>query len=129
MSPQHEDVPSCWRPGQLELGHLEEERVRVLARTDELKSRLLELEQQLQESKQEVGRRSRAPAAPAPPTGARGWGAQLCLPQAEMERALLQGERQAELEQMEAETDVIAQLQHKLDELESAIQREKDKVG
>lgn len=48
--------------------------------------------------------------------------------QAEMERALLQGERQAELEQIEAETDVITQLQHKLDELESAIQREKDKV-
>lgn len=46
-----------------------------------------------------------------------------------MERALLQGERQAELDQMEAETDIIAQLQHKLDELESAIQREKDKVG
>lgn len=45
-----------------------------------------------------------------------------------MERALLQGERQAELDQMEAESDIIAQLQHKLDELESAIQREKDKV-
>lgn len=48
--------------------------------------------------------------------------------QAEMERALLQGERQAELDQIEAEADIIAQLQHKLDELESAIQREKDKV-
>lgn len=48
--------------------------------------------------------------------------------QAEMERALLQGERQAELDQIEAETDIITQLQHKLDELESAIQREKDKV-
>lgn len=45
-----------------------------------------------------------------------------------MERALLQGERQAERDQMGAETDIIAQLQHKLDELESAIQREKDKV-
>lgn len=45
-----------------------------------------------------------------------------------MERALLQGERQAELDQIEAETDIVAQLQHKLDELESAIQREKDKV-
>lgn len=45
-----------------------------------------------------------------------------------MERALLQGERQAELDQIEAETDIISQLQHKLDELESAIQREKDKV-
>lgn len=45
-----------------------------------------------------------------------------------MERALLQGERQAELDQIEAETDIITQLQHKLDELENAIQREKDKV-
>lgn len=51
------------------------------------------------------------------------------LPQAEMERALLQGERQAELDQIEAETDIITQLQRKLDELESAIQREKEKVG
>uniref|UniRef100_UPI0037E890BD pleckstrin homology-like domain family B member 1 isoform X2 n=1 Tax=Semicossyphus pulcher TaxID=241346 RepID=UPI0037E890BD len=93
---QHEDSGSA---GRLELGYLEDERVRVLARIDEFKTRLTELEQQLQESKQE----------------------------AEMERALLQGERQAELDQMEAETDIIAQLQHKLDELESAIQREKDK--
>lgn len=38
----------------MELGYLEEERVRVLARIDELKTRLTELEQQLQESKQEV---------------------------------------------------------------------------
>lgn len=53
----------------------------------------------------------------------------LCdVAQAEMERALLQGERQAELDQMEAETDIIGQLQQKLDELESAIQMEKDKV-
>ncbi|XP_068441643.1 pleckstrin homology-like domain family B member 1 isoform X2 [Clinocottus analis] len=96
---EHEDSPGSAAAGRLELSYLEDERVRVLARVDELKSRLTELEQQLQESKQE----------------------------AEMERALLQGERQAELEQMEAETDVIAQLQHKLDQLESAIQREKDK--
>ncbi|XP_072548316.1 pleckstrin homology-like domain family B member 1 isoform X6 [Salminus brasiliensis] len=83
----------------LELGYLEEERVRVLTRVDELKARVTELEQQLQESKQE----------------------------AEMERALLQGEKQAELEQIEAETEIVNQLQHKLNELESAIQREKDK--
>ncbi|XP_060901997.1 pleckstrin homology-like domain family B member 1 isoform X2 [Labrus mixtus] len=95
---QHEDSTSG-STGRLELGYLEDERVRVLARIDEFKTRLTELEQQLQESKQE----------------------------AEMERALLQGERQAELDQIEAETDVIARLQHKLDELESAIQREKDK--
>eukprot|EP00066_Takifugu_rubripes_P027117 XP_011616383.1 PREDICTED: pleckstrin homology-like domain family B member 1 isoform X1 [Takifugu rubripes] len=96
---QHEDSSGSGSPGRLELGYLEDERVRALARIDELKSRLMELEQQLQESKQE----------------------------AEMERALLQGERQAEAEQLESEADVIAQLQHKLDELESAIQREKDK--
>ncbi|CAB1441268.1 unnamed protein product [Pleuronectes platessa] len=84
---------------RLELGYMVEERVRVLSRIDELKTRLTELEQQLQESKQE----------------------------AEMERALLQGERQAEHDQIEAETDIVTQLQRKLDELESAIQREKDK--
>ncbi|XP_053176565.1 pleckstrin homology-like domain family B member 1 isoform X5 [Scomber japonicus] len=98
---EHEDSSSSGSAGRLELGYLEDERVRVLARIDELKGRLTELEQQLQESKQE----------------------------AEMERALLQGERQAELDQMEAETDIIAQLQQKLDELENAIQREKDKDG
>uniref|UniRef100_A0A8C9XXU6 Pleckstrin homology-like domain family B member 1 n=1 Tax=Sander lucioperca TaxID=283035 RepID=A0A8C9XXU6_SANLU len=98
---EHEDSSSSGSAGRLELGYLEDERVRVLSRIDELKSRLTELEQQLQESKQE----------------------------AEMERALLQGERQAELDQIEAETDIITQLQRKLDELESTIQREKDKDG
>ncbi|XP_077579364.1 pleckstrin homology-like domain family B member 1 isoform X6 [Stigmatopora nigra] len=95
---EHEDVASS---DQTELGYLEEERVHVLSRLDELKTRLTELEQQYQESKQE----------------------------AEMERALLQGERQAELDQIEAETDIISQLQRKLDELENAIQQEKDKDG
>ncbi|XP_061775328.1 pleckstrin homology-like domain family B member 1 isoform X2 [Nerophis ophidion] len=78
--------------------HLEEERVRVLSRIDEVQSQLMELDQQLQESKQE----------------------------AEMERALLQGERQAEVEQIEAESDIINQLQHKLLQLEGAIQHERD---
>ncbi|XP_056612567.1 pleckstrin homology-like domain family B member 1 isoform X2 [Triplophysa dalaica] len=87
--------------GRLELGYLEEERVRVLAKVDELKARITELEQQLQESKQE----------------------------AEMERALLQGERQAELEQIEAETEIINQLQRKLSEVENTFQREKDKAN
>ncbi|XP_030236408.1 pleckstrin homology-like domain family B member 1 isoform X10 [Gadus morhua] len=80
------------------LSRVEDERLQVLSRVDELKARLTELEQQLQEARQE----------------------------AEMERALLQGERQAELDQMEAESDVITQLQRKLDELENAVQREKD---
>ncbi|KAG5836893.1 hypothetical protein ANANG_G00233510 [Anguilla anguilla] len=97
-STQQEDEDSG-RGGRQELAYLEEERVRVLTRVDELKSRITELEQQLQESKQE----------------------------AEMERALLQGERRAELEQVEAETEIISQLQRKLSELESSIQREKDK--
>uniref|UniRef100_A0A4W5PIJ1 Pleckstrin homology-like domain family B member 1 n=1 Tax=Hucho hucho TaxID=62062 RepID=A0A4W5PIJ1_9TELE len=96
---EHEEQSVSGGVGRAELGYLEDERVRVLARVDELKSRITELEQQLQESKQE----------------------------AEMERALLQGERQAELDQVEAETEIIGQLQHKLNELENAIQREKDK--
>ncbi|XP_070986812.1 pleckstrin homology-like domain family B member 1 isoform X10 [Oncorhynchus clarkii lewisi] len=98
---QHEEQSVSGGVERAELGYLEDERVRVLARVDELKSRITELEQQLQESKQE----------------------------AEMERALLQGERQAELDQMEAETEIIRQLQHKRKELENTIQREKDKEG
>uniref|UniRef100_A0A8B9HJX0 Pleckstrin homology-like domain family B member 1 n=1 Tax=Astyanax mexicanus TaxID=7994 RepID=A0A8B9HJX0_ASTMX len=85
--------------GQQEVGYLVEERVRVLARVDELKTRVSELEQQLQDSRQE----------------------------AEMERALLQGERRAELDQVEAEIEIINQLQLKLSEVEKTIQREKEK--
>uniref|UniRef100_A0A3P8Z8F1 Pleckstrin homology-like domain family B member 1 n=1 Tax=Esox lucius TaxID=8010 RepID=A0A3P8Z8F1_ESOLU len=96
---QHEEQSVSGGVGRPELSYLEDERVRVLARVDELNSRITELEQQLQESKQE----------------------------AEMERALLLGERQAELDQIEAETEIVGQLQLKLSELENAIQREKDK--
>ncbi|XP_028820902.1 pleckstrin homology-like domain family B member 1 isoform X5 [Denticeps clupeoides] len=85
--------------GGLQLGYLEEERMRGLAQLDELKTRLSELEQQMQEFKQE----------------------------AEMERALLEGEREAELEQIQAESDIINQLLHKLNQLETTVQREKDK--
>ncbi|XP_044079752.1 pleckstrin homology-like domain family B member 1 isoform X9 [Siniperca chuatsi] len=79
--------------------YLEEERNRILARVDDLKHRVSELEQQLQETKQEV----------------------------EMEQALLQAERQAEQEQVEAENEIIAQLQLKLSQLDKATQKEKDK--
>lgn len=129
-SAQHEDASSSGSSSRLELAYLEDERLRALARIDELKSRLTELEQQLQESKQEVG--GGAPTRQTHRARRRllGIKAQLVfLLQADMERALLQGERQAEVDQLESETDVIAQLQRRLDELESAIQREKDKVG
>lgn len=46
-----------------------------------------------------------------------------------MEQALLQAERQAEQEQVEAETEIISQLQLKLSQLDKATQKEKDKVG
>ncbi|XP_076833329.1 pleckstrin homology-like domain family B member 1 isoform X9 [Brachyhypopomus gauderio] len=94
-----ESLEECVGGTGAELCYLQEERVRALARVDELKTRVTELDQQLEETKQE----------------------------AEMERALLQGEKQAEVEQMDEETEVISQLHHKLSELESAIQREKDK--
>ncbi|XP_068186667.1 pleckstrin homology-like domain family B member 1 isoform X9 [Antennarius striatus] len=82
-----------------EQAYLEEERNRVLARVDDLKHRVSELEQQLQETKQEV----------------------------EMEQALLQAERQAEQEQVEAEKEIMSQLQLKLSQLDKATQREKEK--
>ncbi|XP_077961284.1 pleckstrin homology-like domain family B member 1 isoform X4 [Gasterosteus aculeatus] len=78
---------------------LEEERSRILARVDDLKHRVSELELQLQETKQEV----------------------------EMEQALLQAERRAEEQQVEAENEMISQLQLKLSQLDKATQREKDK--
>ncbi|XP_031712958.1 pleckstrin homology-like domain family B member 1 isoform X3 [Anarrhichthys ocellatus] len=79
--------------------YMEEERSRILARVDDLKHRVSELELQLQETKQEV----------------------------EMEQALLQAERRAEQEQVEAENEIISQLQLKLSQLDKATQREKDK--
>uniref|UniRef100_A0A665U9D9 Pleckstrin homology-like domain family B member 1 n=1 Tax=Echeneis naucrates TaxID=173247 RepID=A0A665U9D9_ECHNA len=82
-----------------EQAYLEEERNGILTRVDNLKERVGELEQQLQETKQEV----------------------------EMEQALLQAERQTEQEQLEAENEIIAQLQLKLSELDKAMQNEKDK--
>ncbi|XP_072525514.1 pleckstrin homology-like domain family B member 1 isoform X2 [Salminus brasiliensis] len=96
---QHQEHEDTAGLGQQEVGYLVEERVRVLARVDELKIRVTDLEQQLQDSRQE----------------------------AEMERALLQGERRAELDQVEAELDIINQLQLKLSEVEKTIQREKEK--
>lgn len=48
---QHEDSSVL---GQQERTYLEEERLRVLARVDELKTRVTDLEQQIQESRQEV---------------------------------------------------------------------------
>ncbi|KAM3600706.1 uncharacterized protein V6R79_001038 [Siganus canaliculatus] len=79
--------------------YLEEERSRILARVDDLKHRVNELEQQLQETKQE----------------------------AEMEQALLQAEKRAEQEQVDAENEIISQLQLKLSQLDAATQREKEK--
>ncbi|CAK6953719.1 pleckstrin homology-like domain family B member 1 [Scomber scombrus] len=79
--------------------YMEEERNRILARVDDLKHRVSELEQQLQETKQEV----------------------------EMEQALLQAERQTEQEQVEAENEIISQLQLKFSQLDKAAQKEKER--
>lgn len=49
--------------------------------------------------------------------------------QAEMEQALLQAEKQTEQEHVEAESDTISQLQLKLSQLDTATQKEKQKVG
>ncbi|KAG7516380.1 pleckstrin-likey-like domain family B member 1 isoform X2 [Solea senegalensis] len=78
--------------------YLQEERNRILGRVDDLKHRVSDLEQRLQETKRE----------------------------AEMEQALLQTETQAEQEQVEAENETIAQLQLKLNQLDKAVQKKKD---
>lgn len=46
-----------------------------------------------------------------------------------MEQALLHAERQTEQEKLEAENKIISELQLKLTQLDTATQKEKDKVG
>ncbi|XP_059959578.1 pleckstrin homology-like domain family B member 1 isoform X3 [Mesoplodon densirostris] len=94
---EHEDAPSAKLQG--EVLALEEERAQVLGRVGQLKVRVKELEQQLQESARE----------------------------AEMERALLQGEREAERVLLQKEQKALDQLQEKLVTLETGIQKERDK--
>ncbi|XP_067826973.1 pleckstrin homology-like domain family B member 1 isoform X9 [Heptranchias perlo] len=98
-STHHEHEDSAGGQSAQEVVYLEEERVKVLTSVDELKQRIKEIDQQLQESSRE----------------------------AEMERALLQGERESEVAQIHQEQEIIEQLEEKLSELESNIQREKDK--
>lgn len=45
-----------------------------------------------------------------------------------MERALLQGERESELSQLQKEQRIVQQLQDNLNVLENDIQKEKEKV-
>ncbi|XP_064360197.1 pleckstrin homology-like domain family B member 1 isoform X10 [Dromaius novaehollandiae] len=93
---EHEELAG---PRAAEAHRLEEERARVLGRLDELKGRVKELEQQLQETSRE----------------------------AELERALLQGERESELARLQQEQEAVQQLQEKLSHLDSSIRKERDK--
>uniref|UniRef100_A0A8C8A430 Pleckstrin homology-like domain, family B, member 1a n=1 Tax=Oryzias sinensis TaxID=183150 RepID=A0A8C8A430_9TELE len=93
---EHEDMFT----GQ-EQAYLEEERSKILARVDGLKHKVSELEQQLQETKQEV----------------------------EMEQALLQAERWAEQEEVEAENQIISQLELRLGQMNKAQKAEAIESG
>uniref|UniRef100_A0A669Q5Z4 Pleckstrin homology-like domain family B member 1 n=1 Tax=Phasianus colchicus TaxID=9054 RepID=A0A669Q5Z4_PHACC len=93
---EHEELAG---PRAKEAHRLEEERACVFSRLDELKGRVKELEQQLQETSRE----------------------------AEMERALLQGERESEVARLQQEQEVVQQLQEKLSSLDASIQKERDK--
>ncbi|XP_061870208.1 pleckstrin homology-like domain family B member 1 isoform X8 [Colius striatus] len=93
---EHEELAG---PRAREAQRLEEERARVLGHLDQLKGRVKELEQQLQETSRE----------------------------AEMERALLQGEREAEATRLRQEQEVLQQLQEKLSSLDTSIRKERDK--
>ncbi|XP_012821633.1 pleckstrin homology-like domain family B member 1 isoform X18 [Xenopus tropicalis] len=99
-STQHEQEDAVSPTGAAELLALEEQRRHTLGHVDQLKNRVTELEGQLQESARE----------------------------AEMERALLQGEREAELSQLQHEQRMVQQLQDSLTSLENNLQKEKDKA-
>ncbi|NXN14366.1 PHLB1 protein, partial [Indicator maculatus] len=93
---EHEELVG---PRAREAQWLEEEHASVLGHLDQLKGRLKELEQQLQETSQE----------------------------AEMERALLQGERDSEAARLRQEQEAVQQLQEKLNSLDASIRKEQDK--
>ncbi|XP_075298607.1 pleckstrin homology-like domain family B member 1 isoform X5 [Opisthocomus hoazin] len=93
---EHEELAG---PRAREAQRLEEERASVLGRLDQLKGRVKELEQQLQETSRE----------------------------AEMERALLQGERESEAARLRQEQEAAQQLQEKLSSLDASIRKERDK--
>ncbi|XP_017665198.1 PREDICTED: pleckstrin homology-like domain family B member 1 isoform X3 [Lepidothrix coronata] len=93
---EHEELTG---PRAKEAQRLEEERASVLGHLDQLKGRVKELEQQLQETSRE----------------------------AEMERALLQGERESEAARLRQEQEAVQQLQEKLSSLDASIRKEWDK--
>uniref|UniRef100_A0A8C3QPA1 Pleckstrin homology-like domain family B member 1 n=1 Tax=Cyanoderma ruficeps TaxID=181631 RepID=A0A8C3QPA1_9PASS len=95
----HHEHEKLTGPRAKEVQWLEEERASVLGRLDQLKGRVKELEQQLQETSRE----------------------------AEMERALLQGERESEVVRLRQEQEAVQQLQEKLSSLDASIRKERDK--
>ncbi|NXM92288.1 PHLB1 protein, partial [Oenanthe oenanthe] len=95
----HHEHEKLTGPRAKEAQRLEEERACVLGRLDQLKGRVKELEQQLQETSRE----------------------------AEMERALLQGERESEVLRLRQEQEAVQQLQEKLSSLDTSIRKERDK--
>ncbi|XP_038017275.1 pleckstrin homology-like domain family B member 1 isoform X9 [Motacilla alba alba] len=95
----HHEHEKLTGPRAKEAQRLEEERAGVLGRLEQLKGRVKELEQQLQETSRE----------------------------AEMERALLQGERESEVLRLRQEQEAVQQLQEKLSSLDASIRKERDK--
>ncbi|KAM4885657.1 pleckstrin homology-like domain family B member 1 isoform 2-T2 [Sylvia borin] len=95
----HHEHEKLTGPRAKEAQRLEEERASVLGCLDQLKGRVKELEQQLQETSRE----------------------------AEMERALLQGERESEVVRLRQEQEAVQQLQEKLSSLDANIRKERDK--
>ncbi|NXB10115.1 PHLB1 protein, partial [Cnemophilus loriae] len=96
----HHEHEKLTGPRAKEVQRLEEERASVLGRLDQLKGHVKELEQQLQETSREVR---------------------------ELERALLQGERESEVVRLRQEQEAVQQLQEKLSSLDASIRKERDK--
>ncbi|XP_048851226.1 pleckstrin homology-like domain family B member 2 isoform X2 [Brienomyrus brachyistius] len=104
------ELPGIGEDVQLkqEVTRMEEERIQALNNVEELEQKIKDLDNQMEESVREVRRAWAFAREPA---------LLLALPfsfQVELERALLEGEQQAEAEQLQREKELLEQLNQKL---------------
>ncbi|XP_061104192.1 pleckstrin homology-like domain family B member 2 [Conger conger] len=100
-SPRHlrTQVPEVSDDGQLkqEVSRIEEERIQVLNNMEELEQKIKDLDNQMEESIREM----------------------------EVERALLEGEQDAEMAQLQQEKEVLDQLKERMTDMEKNVQEKK----
>lgn len=107
-----------------EVTHIEEERIQVVNNIEELEQKIKDLENQMEESVREVVRAAQQRMI--------GWGGlptQCCpLLQMEVECALLEGEHESDMGQLQREKELLEQLKGKLHSIEKTSHAEKSQV-